>query len=244
MTIVSTVKRSPSYPSMSLEDAVNAIKSAYKQEGKSWFPAESLAVAMGSRSLSGTARSRIGSLRQFGLVESDRTNGYRISDLGLAIAVNDEGTDTFVASVEEAFRRPEVYRDLWDNYRDASQNTLRNKLIVNSDYSEEAAGRLIDSFRESTRYIASIASGREGSRDDSISEVEFISEPRNREVPTGLVPATPDHMSFRFPLTGGRFVEVLFTGGYPNKRDMKLFGQYLAVATMSLIDDEEDAQDM
>ena len=80
-------QRSPNYPGVSLDDAVQYIRQLYAKERKGAVPVAIVAKALGyempSGKLSGNALTKIAALRQYGLVEKTGVGKLRISDLGL-----------------------------------------------------------------------------------------------------------------------------------------------------------------
>jgi hypothetical protein len=66
-----SVDRSPRYPSMGLSEAVDLSSKMWIKERRTAVSPEVVAAAWGHKSLSGPVRSKIGSVRQFGLIEPD-----------------------------------------------------------------------------------------------------------------------------------------------------------------------------
>src|SRR4051812_9121509 len=76
--------RSPNYPSMGLGEAVELLKAFWEREHRTRVPSEVAALALGFKSLSGPAKTSLGALHQYGLLERNK-DGVKVSDLGLSV---------------------------------------------------------------------------------------------------------------------------------------------------------------
>ena len=77
--------RSPNFPTMSLGDAVEAVKKIHLAEGRSKMPRLSMIKPLGYTSINGRSLSVLGALKAYGLVEG-RSDDLRISQEGFVLA--------------------------------------------------------------------------------------------------------------------------------------------------------------
>lgn len=144
---MATKQRSPNYPSLGLDGAVEAAKALYKREGRTAVPPEVAVKAWGFTTLSGNARSRLAGVRQYGLLENDSSGRVRLSQRGLTLAVAEPSSTEYQRELREAALEPDIFQELYQGWREASDETLRHHLIVGRKFSEDGARRLIDAFR-------------------------------------------------------------------------------------------------
>src|SRR5688572_30742916 len=113
-------QRSPNYPSIGLDGAVEAAKSLYRREGRTAVAQEVAVKAWGFTALSGSAKSRLAGVRQYGLVENDQQGRIRLSERGLTLAVADSSSPEYAQALKEAALEPDIFRELYEDMRQAS----------------------------------------------------------------------------------------------------------------------------
>jgi hypothetical protein len=232
---MATKQRSPNYPSIGLDGAVEAVKALYRREGRSAVAPEVAVKAWGFTALSGSARSRLAGVRQYGLIENDPQGRVRLTHRGLTVAVADQSSPEFAREMQDAALAPDIFRELYEDMREASDAALRHHLIVGRKFSEDGARRLIEAFR-STLAVANLDnSGYDG---DMETLVEADSSPSfsavglagggpasDRHQP--LVHSTHGQTPYRWPLYDGIEAEVTFSGGDFTPDDIELLQEYL-----------------
>jgi hypothetical protein len=140
-------ERSPNYPSVALTQAIELAVKFYEKEKRTSVTPEVAAKALGYGALSGTARTMIGALRQYGLLDASR-DGLRISDLAMEIIHNPIGSAERTRALKESAMRPPLIVELFGSHADASDDSLRAYLITRRKFSPDATGRFIPAFRE------------------------------------------------------------------------------------------------
>lgn len=139
-------ERSPNYPSIGLGDAVDVVRALYVKEGRGMVPSEVAFKSMGYKSASGTAKSHLGAVRAYGLVEGTKGN-VKISERGLVLMVMPATTPEYAAALRDAAIEPPIFRELFESKPEASDETLRHHLILTKKFLEDAADRLIRVYR-------------------------------------------------------------------------------------------------
>ncbi len=140
-------ERSPNYPSIPLTQAVEMAGKWYEREKRTNISPEAAAKALGYGALSGSARTAIGSLRQYGLVENAK-DGLRISDLAMEIIHQPIGSPERTKALKQAAMRPPLIAELSSSHGDASDDSFRAYLITRRKFSPDGAGRFVPAFRE------------------------------------------------------------------------------------------------
>src|SRR5437899_4642160 len=121
--------RSPSYPAVSLKEALNKLRLLYDRAKRTPVGDAAAVAAMGYGALSGSARVLLSALRKYGLIE-DHGGNVRVSDLGLRILMHQEGSAERDAAIREAAFKPEIIRELSATYGDVSNEVLRPHLLI------------------------------------------------------------------------------------------------------------------
>jgi hypothetical protein len=156
-------ERSPNYPGLSLEVAVQAIRKVYEVERRGTAPTLSVAKALGHENLSGPALTKIAALRQYGLLEDVSSGKVKVSDLAMAITLRHPNDLEYLQSLRDAALRPPLFADLYRDNAEASEQTLRYHLIQERHFSEEGAIRVIKTFRATLAFAKLDEPGYDGS---------------------------------------------------------------------------------
>jgi hypothetical protein len=149
--------RSPSYPSLDLETAIERTQQL-------WTHAQRYAVPIGdamdlwgySRKSSGGLLT-IAALKKYGLAEDEGSGNsrmIRVSDEGRALVLDQQDSPQRQEKLQRAALTPSINRELWEKY-DASippDSTLRFYLINDRAFSENAAKEVSEVFRRSLEF--------------------------------------------------------------------------------------------
>jgi hypothetical protein len=133
---MATKQRSPNYPSVDLASAITDIKTLHQKNGMTWVGLTPAAIALGYKSVSGPARSRIAAMRHYGLLEL-RVGNVRPSDLGLILAIRNPDSPEYRDALREAALTPEIFRELAQTHMDASEDALRYYLVATKKFSSD-----------------------------------------------------------------------------------------------------------
>lgn len=145
-------ERSPNYPSIGLQVAIDFARKLWAAERRTTVPPEVAARALGYNSLSGASRAILAALRQYGLIDVS-PGGVTISTRAVVLAVHDDRSEEWREAVLAAATAPDIFREISDTHADASDAALNAYLITRRGFSTEGAKRLVRSFRE-TRALA------------------------------------------------------------------------------------------
>lgn len=145
------VDRSPNFPSMSLGDAVDAVKRVYAAEGRSKAPRLSIVKPLGYSSVNGRSLSVLGALKAYGLVEG-RADDLRVSEEGFILSNAPADSTEYREALLASFRAPAAFQQFAEEDRQASAETLKWK-VQKAGFSPEAAERLVRVYRESRELV-------------------------------------------------------------------------------------------
>lgn len=146
--MASVRERSPNYPAYSLPQAAGFANMFYEKERRSPAPLEAAAKALGSESLSGPARSKLAALRHFGLLESAGPGRVKLSDRALVLILHRPDDSEFLNAAKEAALEPTLFSELYNQFGESSNESLRIYLIKDRGFSEDGAKRAISTYRE------------------------------------------------------------------------------------------------
>jgi hypothetical protein len=132
--------RSPKYPRITLQDAVEKIGAAHKQIGKSSVAMETAASALGFKSLGGGATQVVlSALQQYGLLFKGDDKKASISSLAIKI-LHPTGEEQRDQALKEAALLPPIFSEIRKNYHDCSESVLTSHL-VQSRFTPDGASR-------------------------------------------------------------------------------------------------------
>jgi hypothetical protein len=175
--------RSPNYPQLGLSEAITRVRSLWSKEKRTAVPLAVAATAIGYGSVSGPSRSAVAAMKKYGLVDSDDRN-LSVSALALRILHPADSEDALQA-LREAALKPELFAQLYQSHRHASDDALQSFLINKMSFSQRGATQLIKSFRDTielakldqTDYIPSAVTSVEAtlqSQSKQAGEMEYV----------------------------------------------------------------------
>lgn len=141
-----SVARSPKYPSIPLDQAMDLVSRLWAREKKTPVGPTQVGQAWGYKGDSGPVRSKIGALRQYGLLDSTR-DGVKVSDLAVEIIVHSPGTKERYEAIGRASLNPPLFSELYGTHAHASPDSLRAYLITKKGFNPDAADQFVSSFK-------------------------------------------------------------------------------------------------
>lgn len=141
------VDRSPNFPSMSLGEAVEAIKKVHAAEGRSKAPRLSIVKPLGYSSINGRSLSILGALKAYCLIEG-RGDELRLSQEGFILSNAPQDSVEYREALVASFRAPAAFQQFSAEDEGASAETLKWKL-QKGGFQSDAAERLVRVYRES-----------------------------------------------------------------------------------------------
>lgn len=240
-------ERSPNYPATTLTEAIRLVGQLYERERRTAVQPEQAAKAFGFGSLSGPARSTLGALRQFGLIENVAGGAVRVSDLALTIIVHPVESSERASAMRVAAMKPPLIAELAKTHSGASDGTIKAYLITEKKFSPDGAGRFVGVFRDSLK-LAKL--GDQGYNGDVLAETETAPAGVSAAATafgSGTTPpmagaVRPSAKKVIFNGVLGRDVsaEVFVTGANVRPEHIERLRKYLDLAKDALADVGED----
>lgn len=177
-------KRSPSYPYINLQQAVDLMRRFYEVEGSRFTPVSVALEHMDYRATSGSGVRVLATLMQFGLLEAEGTREnkrVRVSELGLTI-LEAPDEDTRLSAIQEAALTPDIHDQLWHRWDLAdnplpSDSTMRFVLLKEYGFQKNAVDSFIDEFKDTYAFAQLDRESQQPA--DQVPNREFISERPN-----------------------------------------------------------------
>lgn len=158
-------QRSPSYPALSLPQAIEMVEKLHKANRTSIISRETAAKDMGYTGITGRSLTVIAALAQYGLIERAGKGDIKVTRRAVDILHSiDDAART--EAIQDAAYAPKLFAQLHERFPEGipSQNALRSYL-VQQDFADTAIGLAISAFLETNAY-AENAKVSESNSDD------------------------------------------------------------------------------
>lgn len=207
--------RSPSYPGIPLDVAIERARIVDRMEGRNAAPLLAIHEHWGYKPNSGPANVALAALKKFGLMEDEGRGSQRVArltPLARDILLKPDPTE----DIRAAALTPRIHRELWEQHegRLPSTATLRHDLIVNREFTATGADEFIRQFQRTIAYArlseAPVANGEAGDHDQSEQEDQDDETPDPSERPKNKRRGgvSGDTMTIPVPIMGGAAVTV------------------------------------
>lgn len=145
--------RSPSYPSVSLTQAIDLAAKIHRTCRTNVITRENAVQEMGYTGLSGRSMKVLSALLQFGLLAKTGAGDVKVSQRTVDILHGIDATDRNEAMLEAAYA-PQLFKDIHERFPDGipSEGVIRSYLIQ-QDFVDRAIGPAITSFLETYRSV-------------------------------------------------------------------------------------------
>ena len=145
--------RSPNFPNLPLEEAVNAAKAIWDKNRKAPISREAAAKDLGYTGLTGRSMQVLGALNQYGLVEITSKGQTRITQLAEDIFVGFP-EDVKRSAISVAGHTPSLFREIYDKFEGdiPGDNAIRSFLFQRG-FTNEGVEKALKSFNATNRYV-------------------------------------------------------------------------------------------
>jgi hypothetical protein len=145
--------RSPGYPSISLDQAIEIVGKIYTADRTNGIDRDAAVRDMGYSGITGASGKMLANLLHYGLIEKAGKGGVKVSSLAVDI-LHPENEATKKAALYRSAFEPSLFSELRSKFKDgtASENAIRSYLM-REGFSDVAVGPAISSFLETSRYL-------------------------------------------------------------------------------------------
>lgn len=146
-------KRSPGYPQLGLDRAVQMAHAIYDAVLDGHVDTETMLHLMGYRGVSGPSRSSLAALKHFGLVEG-RDQALRLTKLAVRIVHPLSETEQAI-SIREAADSPEIFREIRGQFggRLPADPVVKAYLVRQHSFNPTGADALLRSIKETQAFV-------------------------------------------------------------------------------------------
>ncbi|MEA2560077.1 MAG: hypothetical protein QOH06_1581 [Acidobacteriota bacterium] len=151
--------RSPSFPFISLPEAVHRARELFDAERRNLVHPDVTVAHWGYARSSSGGKQTIAALRAYGLLEDVRGE-LRLTDRAQHILVREPGSTERNDLLWQAALAPPLFSKLWERYRAdlPSDKNLRSWLVLELKVNENAVEELLRSYRETLQYAGLLQS--------------------------------------------------------------------------------------
>jgi hypothetical protein len=153
------VGRSPAYPFLSVQKAIDKARDLYAQEAVYAAPLESALKAWGYGPKSSGGRQTLATMKYYGLIdisgEGDKRR-IKVSDIARRIILDQREDDTEKRQlIRKVAMNPAAHRALYEEYPTglASDGSVKHFLIFEQGFNEDAAAELLAEFKETASHV-------------------------------------------------------------------------------------------
>lgn len=209
--------RSPSFPFISLREAVERARVFYRREKHHAAPTEVVVGYWGYSSLKSSGAPRtIATLRSYGLLEGDDV--VRLTDRAVAILREETPEDERQAALRDLALLPSAHHILWSEYKEdlPSDATLRHVMVEKLGFNPDSVDGFLRNYRETLAFA-----GLTGSPQKAAA----VKPP---PLPPPSPSPTPEHragsadLTLRFPLLHGNQMELRVAQKVPQEEAEQL----------------------
>jgi hypothetical protein len=243
-------KRSPNYPSLTLEQAYTKARKVYDQEHTHAAPREVVAAALGYTGLNGAALSTIAAIAAYGLLEKAGTGSLKVAPDAVSIFELDEGHPRRAEAINRMAFNPKLFAELKGRFGNEppSDVNLKYYLIQEKEFLPKAAADVIRVYRANLELVTEEIEEYNGGDGQPLTEEKppmQTSLNRSGAAQTGQPFVQPPAQGmagtreFKFPLSFQRDVSATITlHGQLTKRDL----EFLKTKVGDLIEGFEDEE--
>lgn len=224
-------ERSPAYPGIGLEAAIERARTLYDREGRHPVPVEVALQDWGYSVKSSGGRTVLAALKQYGLLEEERSGSHRqvrLTAPALSILLDErQGSPEKIEAIQTAALSPKIHEELRTKYDShiPSDDNLRYYLRVERHYTDSAVAEFVPQFRATMEFAGLLESATLPPDVGDKSPAPNGAQAPSPEAPmTGAVqstpasppaphrvpshPQTPSQRVIQVPLSGSEWVTV------------------------------------
>lgn len=237
--------RSPNYPAVGLQEAVERVKRLYEKDGKAGASPEIAAVHIGFQSAHGAAMSVVAALKKFGLVDTVKDRLVP-SQRAIEIINLPENDARRLQALKDAALNPPIYRELIEQHRETgfpANDVLESELKTYKGFNPNAVAAFVKDFRDTLDFagLSEISELKSGS-------MEHIETRESDLLRSNLLPLRdlggPPSMTRRYPMDisipRNLRAELSISGGDLRKDDLERLKKQLDRLIENLSDAFED----
>lgn len=250
--------RSPAYPALNLETAIERAAAIYEHEKRNAAPVAVVAQHWGTTIKNSAGLRGIAALKQFGLIIEEGSGDdrhVRLSDKALDILIPETAdSPEQQLAIRDAALSPKIHKKLWEHYQGhlPSDESLKAHLIRQHEFNDAHVQGFVKQFRETVNF-ARLDGGEQIHTQEDDDANGSAAENFTQETPergAQMAARNQAHTTKQdsngpcivFPLAGGNVVEIRLRKKVSPK-DFERIRQLVDLSEHSLVDyDDEEVE--
>ena len=239
--------RSPSYPGIALDKAIDRAEVLRKEERHNFAPVNAILDHWGYKPGSGLGLVNLAALAKFGLLEyegSGDNRQARLTELAMTILLSTGGSAEHREAILKAALNPPIHAELWKQYATElpSPTNMRFQLM-RQGFLDNAAGDLVQEYIETVTFAKLLESDdiSEGSTDkhppiggEMTPNLEGHVQSDENEPPPSSSVNQPQVERYRWRLSRNVVADLYLTGTSISAGDLEMLRKYLELAKDAL----------
>jgi hypothetical protein len=187
-----THHRSPAYPMLNLEEAIEKSRMIYNEDKRSFTSRAVIVKHLGYKDEnSGIGNRELAALRQYGLLE-ERLGQFGISERAYAVLFLSENSEERRTQVSQAALAPTVFREIWTKYgADASDETLKDYLIHHKKFNPTSVVDVVKNYKATISFAKPTGVTYTGEEESEQEHEDKMDATQTPDSPSILKSATP-----------------------------------------------------
>jgi hypothetical protein len=235
-----SIKRSPGYPMISLQEAIEKAKALWGKDKNNNIPLQAAYQHLGYQSMGGYAARIMAALKKFELISEDK-GSIKLTNEAIDIILHEPSDEHHVNTIRKLALRPIIYERIFNDFdgRVPSDATLKIKLIRDYGFNAGSVDDFISTFKQTMEYANLI-------ENDGLQET--TDETFKKEVQPGIGAkmqtierdrSSEQHM-FPIPLSKRNQATIAFENLPVEKKDIDSIKKWLELFTDSLTENEKN----
>jgi len=146
-------KRSPGYPMISLEEAVQKAMTLWEKDRNNLIPIEAAYEHLGYKSKAGYAARVIAALKKFELI-FEKQSTIKLTDEAVDLMLHSSSDENYIKIIKNLALKPNIYERILNDNNGIlpSDNTLKVQLIKNYGFNPKSVDDFIINFRKTIEF--------------------------------------------------------------------------------------------
>ncbi len=170
-------KRSPGYPMISLEEAIQRAKTLWDNDKDNYIPLAAAYEHLGYKAKGSYGARIISALKKFDLI-SEKQDDIKLTEDAIDLALHMPSDQRYIEIIKKLALKPSIYEKIFTKYNGAlpSDTTLRIELIKEHGFNPESVEDFLSSFRKTLEFA-----GLSGERKESEKEEQIKPPPKKED---------------------------------------------------------------
>ncbi len=146
--------RSPNYPQVELQEAINLVRRIFDSEGQNFAPRGVIAELLGYSSVNGASDKKVSAITAYGLLDRNSERELRVSDLAMRVLHPEDEREQAEAHTDAALS-PKLFQEINEKWPDTppSDANLRSYLIRRG-FNQNSVDQVITVYRSAMSLVS------------------------------------------------------------------------------------------